>query len=623
VRSFGAPVPPPAGTGQPTRFVAWIAVVVSFICFALYAWATARDVMWGDGLELVAAAITNGVAHPPGYPLWIVLGHLASLVPVGAPAFRVNLTAGAYHAATVGLVYAAGYTLTRRHAAGLFAALVLALGSPLFIAWSLQAEVFSLNDLLAAAIVLLCLLWLENPDRWRLSVPLGALFGLGLSNHQTLILLAPLPLWAAWCGRRELLQANRLAATIALCAIVLVLGFALPYAHTLLASRKLSDDHFGVARNLAQLLDVIDRKAYGSFELASSSAQQGGTFFARLDALIAAGGWPFFFIAGGIGVLAVRRRYKELGAATLVACFALLVFCAVSNSRVDDDATRGIWMRFGLLALVALAPFSAPGFAAVESLLPSARTKAAAAALALCALVIAGVWQLRSLSLRNADGPRTYVRDAFNALPKNAILMTAGDATDLAPVYFQTVERWRPDVTVIADELLYRVSDAAQAFAGRINVPPALTLPLPPETQRDLLIDANRMRPFYTTGGYVIEKSSSAYQPYVLGVVERMIRAGARVDVRGHYDRQRALMSAPGYGELTADSWKSNGWGAMVRGYYADGFLSAGVNAERLGRVAEARYWYGAARAYNPDPLVQSQWAAALKAEGLTVFGGD
>jgi hypothetical protein len=599
--------------------VVFIAAALGVACFALYAWATAPDVMWGDGLELVASAITNGVAHPPGYPLWIVLGYLATLVPFGSPAFRVNLTAGAYHAATVGLVYAAAYALTRRHAASIFAALLLAIGSPLFVVWSLQAEVFSLNDLFAAAIVLLCLLWLEDARRWRLIVPLGLLFGLGLSNHQTLILLAPLVVWTAWCGRQELRADRRVPATIGFSALAFLLGFAAPYVHTIIASQTLSDVHFGVARTLPQLVDVIDRKTYGSFVLASSAEQQGGTFFSRLAVLIAAGGWPFAFIAAGIGVLPMQRRYREFGAAAAIVLFTLLAFCVVANSRADDEVTSAIWARFGLLPLVALAPFSACALAALQSRLPAGWSRTVAV-LALAGLAALGVRQLLGLSLADADGPRTYSRDVFNALPRNAILLTAGDAADLAPLYFQETEHWRPDVTVVAEELFLRVPDITRALAGSVNVPPALTLPLPPATQRDLLIDANRTRPLYTTGGYSIEESSSQYQPYVLGLVKRMILHGERVDTRTHYNQERALMSAPGYGNVAADRWTSNGWGAMIRAYYADGFLSAGVNAERLGKIADARYWYSAARAYNPDPVVQSQWAAQLRAEGLTLF---
>ena len=562
--------------------------------------------MWGDGLELVASAITNGVAHPPGYPLWIVLGHLASLVPIGALAFRVNLTAGVYHGTTVGLVYATAYVLTRRHAASIFAALMLAIGSPLFVSWSLQAEVFSLNDLFAALIVLLCVLWLDDAHRWRLVVPLGGLFGVGLSNQQTLILLAPLVIWTAWCGRHVLFHDKRIPVTVGLSALALVLGFALPYMHTVLVSQTLSDMHYGAARTLPQLLDVIERKSFGSFQLATAQELQGGTFLARLTVLISAGGWPFAFIAAGIGALARHRRYREFGAAATLLVFSLLAFCALANNRVDDEVTNGIWARFGLLPLVTMAPFSACGFAALESLLPSVRTRTAAAALALCGLVALGAWQLRGLSLANADGPRTYSRDMFNALSQNAILLTAGDAADLAPVYFQAVEHWRPDVIVIADEFL-PIPSMTRALADRITVPPSVAMPLSSESRRDLLIDANRARPFYATGGYSIENKSSEYQPYVLGLVKRMIPRAARVDVRSHYDQECVLLLAPGYGDVTADRWTSNGWGAVVRGYYAGGFFSAAVNAERLGKIADARYWYSAAQSYYAAPLTQSQ----------------
>jgi hypothetical protein len=588
-------------------------------CFALYVCLAARDVMWGDGLELVASAITNGVAHPPGYPLWIVLGHLASLVPIGDAAFRVNVTAAFYHAATVGIVYASAYVLTRSIKASCFAALVLAVGSPLFVVWSLQAEVFSLNDLFAAAIVFLCLVWLDDPRRLRLVVPLGALFGFGLSNHQTLVLIAPLVLWTLWCARQTLSHNRRAAATFVLGAFSFIACFCIPYIHTLLVSQTLAETHFGMARTLPQLLDVIDRKAYGSFQLEANPEFQGGTFVDRLAVLIAAAGWPVVFIAAGIGTLAMQRRYRELGAATLLALFTLVAFCAVANSSVSGDYSSGVWARFGLLPLVALAPFSASAFAAFEVLIPGGPIRRAGTVIALCVLLIAGLRLTLGLSLANIGGPRTYSLDIFNALPKNAILLTGGDAADLAPAYFQTIEKWRPDIALVAYEFLGdpRVT---RGLAGVITVPIGATRPLPPETRRDALIDANRSRPFFVTGPSALAVATTENAPYSLGLVAQMLSRTVRVDVRRQYDAQRAIMSAPGYGDVAADRWRSNGWGAMVREYYASGFLSAGINAERLRKIAEARHWYSAAKSYMPDTLVQNQWAARLKAQGISEF---
>lgn len=99
----------------------------------------------------------------------------------------------------------------------------------------------------------------------------------------------------------------------------------------------------------------------------------------------------------------------------------------------------------------------------------------------------------------------------------------------------------------------------------------------------------------------------------MLGVVDRMVPRTMQVNVNTHYDQERALMSSPGYGDIASDFWTSNGWGTLIRAYYAGGFFSATVNAKRLGKIADARYWYNAAQSYEPDPMIRSQWRARLE----------
>ena len=52
-----------------------------------------------DGLFVTTASFA-GVAHPPGYPLYVVLGWLASLVPFGSVAWRVHTLSGLMGACT-------------------------------------------------------------------------------------------------------------------------------------------------------------------------------------------------------------------------------------------------------------------------------------------------------------------------------------------------------------------------------------------------------------------------------------------------------------------------------------------------------------------------------------------
>src|SRR3954469_16456300 len=84
---------------------AWVApVVATALAFGVYARTLAPDVTWADSGELVLAAATLGVAHPPGAPLWTLLAHLATLVPLGSAAFRVNLLSAACGSLTVGAI---------------------------------------------------------------------------------------------------------------------------------------------------------------------------------------------------------------------------------------------------------------------------------------------------------------------------------------------------------------------------------------------------------------------------------------------------------------------------------------------------------------------------------------
>ena len=69
-------------------------VAMSF-CLAMYLVTMYPDLAGGDAGELSAAAILGGVPHPPGYPLYAMLGRgFVHLFPFGgSPARQLNLLA--------------------------------------------------------------------------------------------------------------------------------------------------------------------------------------------------------------------------------------------------------------------------------------------------------------------------------------------------------------------------------------------------------------------------------------------------------------------------------------------------------------------------------------------------
>jgi Protein of unknown function (DUF2723) len=185
------------GGGEPLRKagVLLAGLGVFALVLVLYLKTLAPTVLYLQDPELLDAVMLQmqvsvlGIAHPTGYPTYLMLTHLFTHLPFGDPAYRVNLGSAFYAALAVVAVYAAGLLLGRRIVAAATGALVFGLGTAL---WSqaVIAEVYTLNALLVSVTIVVLLLWREyRQDRYLL---LSAfLVGLCLTNHLTSGLLLP------------------------------------------------------------------------------------------------------------------------------------------------------------------------------------------------------------------------------------------------------------------------------------------------------------------------------------------------------------------------------------------------------------------------------------------------
>src|SRR3954470_5787651 len=90
-----------------------LGTLIFALAAALYARTLAPSVLPGDYAEFQMCAAVLGVPHPTGYPLYILLGKLFTLLPVGDVAYRVNLSSAIYMAGAVGMLYAVGLKMLR------------------------------------------------------------------------------------------------------------------------------------------------------------------------------------------------------------------------------------------------------------------------------------------------------------------------------------------------------------------------------------------------------------------------------------------------------------------------------------------------------------------------------
>ncbi|MDF1514974.1 MAG: DUF2723 domain-containing protein, partial [Anaerolineae bacterium] len=140
-----------------------------------------------DTFEFQVVAPQLGVAHPSGYPLYILIGKLFSMLPFGTIAWRVNLSSSVLSACAAGIMVLILLEISHllpwsvearyRRGAALLTAWVLAF-SPTLWSRSIEAEVYALNALLVTLVLWVSIMWVANRISGKTALPLlGLLTG--------------------------------------------------------------------------------------------------------------------------------------------------------------------------------------------------------------------------------------------------------------------------------------------------------------------------------------------------------------------------------------------------------------------------------------------------------------
>lgn len=164
-------------------------VLISFLLpFLVYLKTLAPGLTFGDGGELIAAAYHLGIPHAPGFPLWVILTHLFTLLPGPNIAWKVNLASAFYGSLTAAAIYVLLKTRLTWHAA-LAAALTFAF---FYSSWfyASYAEVLTLTGLFTALLVILLMSW-EKKGQERYLAALIFVAGLSLTVHYLSLVLFP------------------------------------------------------------------------------------------------------------------------------------------------------------------------------------------------------------------------------------------------------------------------------------------------------------------------------------------------------------------------------------------------------------------------------------------------
>lgn len=441
-----------------------------------------------DAFEFQVVAPQLGIAHPTGYPLYLLLGKLFSLLPFGTMAWRINLASAVYAVLAAAVVFRLNWRLLRRPPAALAGAVILGL-LPVYWNQAIIAEVYTLHAVVVASALLLMLRLIDRRrattgenardggvgdareiarDR-KTMVALAFLLGLGLTNHLTTVFLLPpaalavlFNLWPSISRKWPTVSRRRSLVPLFLQLLIAFLLPLLLYAYLPLRWAAINGEPMGMSR-------FVDWVAGGRFQ----DALQWGAWLrdptrrqivARL--FVDAWGWSYLLLAA-VGAVWLLARRPWAGLVLLVAAAGFSFYAL--NYYVPDLSV------FLIPAHVVVAIWVAAGLAALLDLVAASRDNALSKVVTallfpiamLPAILGAGEhWAIVDQSAR--DGGETWAGGVLS-LPLERRAAVLADSEKIAPLYYlQQTARLRPDldIMVLPDEAAYRAELDARLAAG-------------------------------------------------------------------------------------------------------------------------------------------------------------
>ncbi|MGB5288016.1 MAG: DUF2723 domain-containing protein, partial [Ignavibacteriaceae bacterium] len=506
-------------------------LLTALFAFIIYMFTLAPSVVQIDSGELAAVQATLGIAHPTGYPLFTMLGYLFSLLPLPfTKIFQLNILAAIYCSAAVGVfTFTINYCLdnlssfkskvsSQKEAAkkekkkgkhhidkaenneelsenkklltAVFGGLILAF-SRTFWFQSTSVEVYSLHLLLITLIVLFLLkAYVSSFEKDSLInwLMFSFFLALGFTNHMTTLLILPGTAYL-YFSRYKFNSASFRKLLIMILFFIPVL--ILVYSYLPIRATQNPLLNWGNTVDWERIYRHITGRQYQVWLFTSfdSAGKQFNHFFNIL---------PLEFYASL--VLALIGLFVSIAKARKIFLFIFITFVftvlySINYDIYDIDS-------YFLLAFVMLAFFAAFG------VLKLLEMKSLPKNIAIIIIAIVIVVQLFFNFIKaNQSGVYTfedYTKSVLNTVPENSIVFSyQWDYFISASYYYQFVEDYRRDVTIIDKELLRRSwyfnqinNHDPEVLNGVRNEIDQFLVALQP-FERDEKFDANRLETLY------------------------------------------------------------------------------------------------------------------------------
>ena len=432
-----------------------------FLPFIVYLFTSYPNLTFTDNGELTAVAYTLGIAHPSGYPLFTILGHLWLQLPLGLSVIRqLNIFAAFLTAISISVIFNLTLELFRTYKIktdSVYSYLIAIFSTLSFafmgLVWEqgLSAEVYSLH-LLMISLTLFFTLKAYNTSSNSVNVStdfklsekyyLISAFCLGLSfsNHLTSFLLIP-TLLILYLNSSNKINIKSFLILIFIFSLGLSLYLYLPL-------RSMSNPEFdwgGVSRSFDKFLYHVQGKQYQIWLFTGIEAMK-ENIPKMLEAIFEY--WYIWFVFSVLGFMKLIRNKVVLY--SFMALLISNIFYSLNYSIHDIS-------HYFLPSLLILFLILSLGFAYIYEYL-KIKKKSANLILSLLLLpVLLFLFNYNKLNHSNDYLVSEYCNIVVDNIDANAIVIGAQwDYWNSAFWYQQRVEGKRKDIIFIEKELLRR-----------------------------------------------------------------------------------------------------------------------------------------------------------------------
>lgn len=575
----------------------WPGLLVFSISALLYFCLTPDYVVGNDNGEFAALSRIGGIAHPPGYPVYVLYLRAMAWLP-GTAAKSSAVATAVLGACQIGVIYAACRAWKIKPFFAAFGAAYYA-SSHLSLVLNTHAEVFALNNLFASVVVFLAGSPFTRFKPFYVLALTAFLTGLALSHHHSYILLMPLIIYIFASNIQAMTE--RLAPWhVAMLVMLFIFGLSPNFLLVYWSKNNIDNlNSWGNLKSIDSLLHHFLRRDYGTFSL--SGAPRSVDLVGQQKLLLSSLYWswnillPFALIGFARPFSAITKGFTLIHGRWLALFLSIVTAGPLFVTRFNiglEMPGPAILERFHFLpAILLVVPISSGIQSMVElvrrktrSLGPSIGNEGlihslSASLFLLLPFCFNGLLAFRVWKDRSSPVIQDSLVRSLQALPKNSIILPAADHKVFGYHYLISVERYRPDVKIVSPALLrYEWYRRRLGLFGANNTSSAMARILGDSFAKGtpVFVDSQIGARFF------------GFKTYQLGLFRRIMPSTASMPPPASLLKKN-LQVYSGYRRAALADVVDNGWSGLIQHDITMSWLALAKDLAAAGRADLAR----------------------------------